>query len=1001
MYYVTPSSAGNMDVNTGVITWNQLFTGKATITATAYIGSCGLVSTNLETNIIAKPHVTFDPANRKEFCMGEQYTFKSTATNNSKLSYSVSPKTAGNIDGTGKMTWSASFSGITYVKATVDGLIPNCSKDSAIDTVYVIPDVQKPVVASGPIVRCQGTGKDIYKVNAANATDTVFTIDASTPGAGSIGATSGVMVWNPSFKGIALINVKVSSKNSCHSDTCQIKVTVHPATSKPVFSNYAHTICQNQGKVIYAASSSMPGEQLSYVVQPSSAGNYKTNSGKLEMDWDPNFTGKASIVASVTTPEGCGVTKDSIEINVQSNVGAVVFSKKLASRCQGAGSDTLIANAPYSIDIIYDLITKSAGSITNPKIGVVQWNPKFVGRAIIRATAYGDCGIATYSQDTITVNPSVKKPVFLLGANFICQALQKEDYFAISDNYQSLVYSLSPSKAGVIDTISGFVNWNSSFYGKAIITATAKGICDVQSTSLNVNVTPLPKAFIVDSLIHPDCYTATGKVYFSNLPDSGMWVIRKHPGNDILAGKGKNAIFKGVAPGKYQFTITNENGCELELVDTIIIKPQPTDFTPALGDTMQMFCALNKPKVKDLVVTNLANNIRVKWYDSLNSTTQLTDTASLKNDSYYYATLKSGVCESSQRLKVHVVLQTLPAIVQQPIASQTTFVRESAFEPLELIMAKDTVNIKYQWYKNSTNSYNSALAIPSATTSKYLPPNTVVGTEYYYCEVELNSTLCQSIVKTEIAKAIVKARPIKLELLKKKQNSCYGIVDGLIVVKISSGAPFTQAPHYKVEWKGPDGFRSSNDSISDLAPGSYAIHVTDSIGMVYDTTIVLTQPKELAISNYEIKQFTNMSNDDAAISIEITGGTPPYTYSWTNKNGLPYSNFQNLTRLRAGEYVVIVDDSTGCGPVEKSFVIEQSLYDNVFTPNGDGVNDVFLPDYELKVFSRNGVIMYQGTDGWDGRYKGVLVEPGSYIFQVRIKSDGETEFKSGAVTVVR
>jgi gliding motility-associated-like protein len=99
--------------------------------------------------------------------------------------------------------------------------------------------------------------------------------------------------------------------------------------------------------------------------------------------------------------------------------------------------------------------------------------------------------------------------------------------------------------------------------------------------------------------------------------------------------------------------------------------------------------------------------------------------------------------------------------------------------------------------------------------------------------------------------------------------------------------------------------------------------------------------------------------------------------------------------------VVIVDDSTGCGPVEKSFVIEQSLYDNVFTPNGDGVNDVFLPDYELKVFSRNGVIMYQGTDGWDGRYKGVLVEPGSYIFQVRIKSDGETEFKSGAVTVVR
>jgi gliding motility-associated-like protein len=143
-----------------------------------------------------------------------------------------------------------------------------------------------------------------------------------------------------------------------------------------------------------------------------------------------------------------------------------------------------------------------------------------------------------------------------------------------------------------------------------------------------------------------------------------------------------------------------------------------------------------------------------------------------------------------------------------------------------------------------------------------------------------------------------------------------------------------------------------------------------------------------------------MSNDDAAINIEVAGGTPPYTYSWT-RDGVPYTNSANLSKLRAGVYTVSVDDANGCGPIEKTFTIDESLYDNVFTPNDDGWNDIFLPGYELKIFNRNGIILYEGVEGWDVKYKGALVEPGSYIFQVRVKSDQEVEFKSGAVTVVR
>lgn len=60
---------------------------------------------------------------------------------------------------------------------------------------------------------------------------------------------------------------------------------------------------------------------------------------------------------------------------------------------------------------------------------------------------------------------------------------------------------------------------------------------------------------------------------------------------------------------------------------------------------------------------------------------------------------------------------------------------------------------------------------------------------------------------------------------------------------------------------------------------------------------------------------------------------------------------------------------------------------NVFTPGGDGVNDNFLydpqlPGFRLEVFNRNGSQLYSGNTGWDGRYRGVLVPSGTYLYVI-------------------
>lgn len=75
---------------------------------------------------------------------------------------------------------------------------------------------------------------------------------------------------------------------------------------------------------------------------------------------------------------------------------------------------------------------------------------------------------------------------------------------------------------------------------------------------------------------------------------------------------------------------------------------------------------------------------------------------------------------------------------------------------------------------------------------------------------------------------------------------------------------------------------------------------------------------------------------------------------------------------------------------------------NVLTPNNDGFNDVLLAGYEMKVYNRWGNLIYNGRDGWDGRYKGKILAAGTYFYVVKIAhADGSmTEYKR-SVTLKR
>lgn len=106
---------------------------------------------------------------------------------------------------------------------------------------------------------------------------------------------------------------------------------------------------------------------------------------------------------------------------------------------------------------------------------------------------------------------------------------------------------------------------------------------------------------------------------------------------------------------------------------------------------------------------------------------------------------------------------------------------------------------------------------------------------------------------------------------------------------------------------------------------------------------------------------------------------------------------------------VIATDTNRCVAKWSDNVVVNVPFPSAFTPDGDGINDIFFGgekfrnrEFHLEVFNRWGNRLYYGESGWDGKYKGDDVPPGTYSYVLILKNpDGSTRTIKGTVAVVR
>ncbi|MBI5914867.1 MAG: gliding motility-associated C-terminal domain-containing protein [Bacteroidetes bacterium] len=215
---------------------------------------------------------------------------------------------------------------------------------------------------------------------------------------------------------------------------------------------------------------------------------------------------------------------------------------------------------------------------------------------------------------------------------------------------------------------------------------------------------------------------------------------------------------------------------------------------------------------------------------------------------------------------------------------------------------------------------------------------------------------------------------------------CNGGIDGSIVMSASGGTP----PY---EYMLGNGAWTTTSTFTGLAAGSFTVKSRDAFGCIKTANVVVGTPTAIAVFTVPTNPTAGMNN--GSIATTVTGGVPPYTFSWSGPNGPITGNPQNPSGLSAGTYCVTVTDFNGCTK-PKCQLVSAPITDNGSTQINACVG---VCSGEIDVQIIGGVMPY--TYSWTGGLIGpnpTDVCPGDYTVEVKSISSGQTLVLNFTVT---
>lgn len=220
---------------------------------------------------------------------------------------------------------------------------------------------------------------------------------------------------------------------------------------------------------------------------------------------------------------------------------------------------------------------------------------------------------------------------------------------------------------------------------------------------------------------------------------------------------------------------------------------------------------------------------------------------------------------------------------------------------------------------------------------------------------------CPTLGKINLAVNI----PTKSSTLIDKYFLCYGET-----ITLDAGSE-------NISWKWSTG--DTSQTLDFTKSGTYSVVLTNNKGCSYTHNFIISEENQPKI---EVINQTNTS-----IEVIANGGVKPYRYYF---NGIPQSS-NILNNPTASSYEIQVESATGCfGPPKTIYFIK---INNAFTPNADGINDVWsienlekMEQVSIIIVDRNGTKVFESNNPakseWDGKNNGRAIPSSTYWYSV-------------------
>ena len=469
-------------------------------------------------------------------------------------------------------------------------------------------------------------------------------------------------------------------------------------------------------------------------------------------------------------------------------------------------------------------------------------------------------------------------------------------------------------------------------------------------------------------------------------------------------------LYPGNGAGRFNITTGNINSTATIILDSIVSKSGSpscnntslnssviyTAITTTAGGKLSPTQAITCSGGGSTIILSQNNGTILRWeysYDgnawfNINNTGSSLSYNNISQKTYYRVVSQNAPCAIGYSDTATVMVNPLPQ------ASMSGSVPVCSGDPTFLNVQISNVGVGERWilnYKQDTMLRSFAGTGPgsfSLQTAMLMPSPTKDTAVFQTLNITNVATNCTN--NAIVSNTIIKIITSKESKFAAPDKVCVG-KEATFSIDLNVGIFF--------QWE----FSDSSKVDTTIKNAHYQKHIflrpdTYEVSVFYLTREGCTLLKRKNVIVYPAMKI-KVSNDTilqvgATVKLKAEGGE---LYKWTPKEGLSDENsFNPLASPKKNTmFVVTATDSIGCTAMDSVWIeVNEHQFEiyNTITPNGDGINDLWLadslwvyPSCELFIFNRYGQEVYKidktaEFKGWDGTRDGNKLPDGAYYY---------------------